>query len=503
MLKLAVPPTPGKSAIPAHVTTLSVSWLNNQFKAAAIHRGQAEAVWECPGPVDGAGRFEELIKQAVEKTGYRGQTVSLLLAHPRLVQQLVEVPLVKGPSLKKILKRQAHQQKMFTGEAAWAWQGWPSGKGPQRVVLHLFPKPMLTQLLQGCQRNSLYLTSVLPPSAVLYQQLRQLPLEKGEVALLAAETGGSTTIVIGGADGPLFLARTLPGNWNEAEKLALDLNRTILFVNQQLGVTVNRGIWLFGLAAEEQANAVQQHSQLPVQVSPVAYDPFYWTTEAAKLPLTVAPNFISPDLQKAPQRHVFAKVVAGTTIGVLLASVSFSAYANYQARQEEANIKLLSGQFDRLQTLQRELQQRNEILDRGRQLSQAVLEGRQPPVPMWFLGYLSEAVPADLVVTNLQIKHEDRAWKVRLAGAAQSSVPPVTPEGFAKATVLLADRLSTGPFHLKILRTEGVELAQAPRTRVAGSGSAIQDWLANVSNLTPKPKAAHVGNQFVLEGTIR
>src|SRR5262245_17881138 len=208
MLNLVAPPRPVKSAMPAHVTTLSVSWLNNQFKAAAIHRGEVEGVWECPGPVDGAGRFEGLISQAVEQTGYRGQTVSLLLAHPRLVQQLVDVPLVKGPALKKILQRQAHQQKMFSGEAAWAWQGWPSSKGPQRVVLHLFPKPLLTQLLQGCQRNDLYLTSVLPPSAVLHHQLRQLPLEKGEVTLLAAETGGSMTVVIGGADGQLFLART-------------------------------------------------------------------------------------------------------------------------------------------------------------------------------------------------------------------------------------------------------------------------------------------------------
>jgi len=445
-----------------------------------------------------------LIKQAVEKTGYRGQTVSLLLAHPRLVQQLVEVPLVKGPSLKKILKRQAQQQKMFSGEAAWSWQGWPTGKGPQRVVLHLFPKPLLTQLLQGCQRNSLYLTSVLPPSAVLHQQLRQLPLEKGEVALLAAETGGSTTIVIGGADGPLFLARTIPGSWNEgAEKLALDLNRTILFVNQQLGVTVTRGIWLFGLAAEEQANAVQRHTQLPVQVSPVTYDPFYWTTEAAKLPLTVAPNFISPDLQKAPQRHVFAKVVAVTTACVLLVSLSVSAYANYQARQEEANIKLLSAQLERLQTQQRELQQRNEKLDRGRQLSQVVLEGRQPPVPMWFLGYLSEAVPSDLVVTNLHIKREDRAWKVRLAGTAQTPSKPVAPETFARATASLADQLSTGPFHLKILRADGAETVETPRARASGFSNATHDWLANVPSLTAKPKPVHAGNQFVVEGTMR
>src|SRR5205823_11521057 len=131
-------------------------------------------------------------------------------------------------------------------------------KWPQQVVLYLIPNTLLTQFLQGCQRHGYYLTAVLPPSAVLHQQRRQLPLEKGEVALLAAETAGSTTVVIGGSDGQIFLARTLAGNWNDgAERLALDLNRTILFVQQQYGVTVNRGVWLFGTGAEEQCEAVQ------------------------------------------------------------------------------------------------------------------------------------------------------------------------------------------------------------------------------------------------------
>src|SRR5437762_4417120 len=132
MLNLTLPPKLGASAIPAHLTTLSVSWLNNQFKALAIHRGELEGVWECPGPVDGASRFEAVLNEAIEQTEYRGHTISLVMAHPRLVQQLVDVPPVKGPSLRKILQRQAQQQKMFSGDAAWACQGSPAAKGPQR-----------------------------------------------------------------------------------------------------------------------------------------------------------------------------------------------------------------------------------------------------------------------------------------------------------------------------------------------------------------------------------
>src|SRR5258708_36925913 len=107
-------------AIPAHLTTLSVSWLNGQFKAVAIHRGAPEGTWENPAQAEAGAVFEVLLRQAVEKTGFRGQTVSLLLAHPRLVQQDVDVPPVKGAALNKILQRQAQQQKKFPGEPAWA-----------------------------------------------------------------------------------------------------------------------------------------------------------------------------------------------------------------------------------------------------------------------------------------------------------------------------------------------------------------------------------------------
>src|SRR5437868_3086682 len=125
------------TAIPAHLTTLSISWLNSQFKAVAVHRGKVEGSWESPDAGEANGNFETLIREAVRQTGYRGQTISLLLAHPRLVQQLVDVPPVKEGALRKIIQRQAQQQKMFPGEAAWACQSSFSGKSTQRVVLHL------------------------------------------------------------------------------------------------------------------------------------------------------------------------------------------------------------------------------------------------------------------------------------------------------------------------------------------------------------------------------
>src|ERR1043166_3742967 len=180
---LAVKAKPAGSAIPAHVTTLGVSWLNSQFKAVAVHRGKVEGTWENPAAAEGESHFEALVREAVQKTGFRGQTVSLVLAQPRLVQQLVDVPPVKGAAFRKVLQRQAQQQKMFPGEAAWTYQGSLSEKPSQAVILHLFPRQLLEQLSAGCRRNGLRLTAVIPASAVLHRQLIELPLENGETAL--------------------------------------------------------------------------------------------------------------------------------------------------------------------------------------------------------------------------------------------------------------------------------------------------------------------------------
>lgn len=268
MLRLSNTLTRGASTVPRHLTTLSVSWLNGQLKAVAVHRGVVGASWEHAGDLEGSGEFERLIREAVARTSYRGQTVSLVLAHPRLVPQLIDLPPVKGQTVGKIIQRQAQQQKFFPGEAAWACQSSLTTKSGHRVILHLFPKAMLDQFVQGCKRNNLDLVSAVPVSAVLYRQLAQLPLEQDEVALLAAETGGSTTVVIGRPNGQLMLVRTLPNNWTESvDRLGVDLNRTILFLTQQYGSVLKDGVWLFGPGAPEQAPTLQGLMQLAVSVN--------------------------------------------------------------------------------------------------------------------------------------------------------------------------------------------------------------------------------------------
>ena len=506
MIGLKVTSKTGAGSIPSHLTTLSVSWLNNQLKAVAVHRGAVEGTWERPGESDGAGNFGAFLREAVQETGYHGQTVTLVLSHPRLIQQLIEIPPAKGQSLQKLIHRQAQQQKVFPGETAWASQICPSGKGAVSVQLHLFPRVLLNQLIQGCQSNGLHLTAVIPPSAVLQQQLTRLQLHKDQAALLAAETSGSTTLVMGRADSQILLARTLPGTWNQdPEKLALDLNRTVLFFTQQPGAATNQGVWLFGPGAAERLQALQQRIQAPLNLSPVPFDPFYWATEALKLRPDLTPNFIGVELQKAPQRRVFATVVAASTAVIVAASLGAAAFFVMKGRQEQRNVANMAAQVARMESQRNELVRLDTELTRKQHVVQLVTGDRPPPAPAWLLAYLAEAVPPDLVVTNLQVKYEGEGWKIKLSGVPQQGVRQPAEPPFAHSLALLKSRLADSPFHVRLTEPEDPAQKLAADKPAAG-GSALSAWLNRVAEGLSRKGAqpAHgPEDHFVIEGVMR
>jgi hypothetical protein len=438
--------------------------------------------------------FASLVAEAVKNTEFTGNTVSLLLANPQLAQKLVDVPPVKDADLVRIIQREAQQQKFFNDEAAWTFQKTLTVKGVQRVILHLLPKSLLDKLIQGCQQSGLHLISVVPVSAVLHQQLSRLSLNKDDVALIAAETGGYTTVVVGRSDGKLLLVRTLLGDWNQnVERLTVDSKRTIAFITQQYDLNINAGVWLFGAGAEQHAPILQLLLALPVNLSPVEFKPEYWAVQATKLRPGTTPNFIGSEMQHAPQRRMFARVVAAGTLLVLLASLGFAFVLHTLALKTKAETDKLRNHALQLQAQVQDLEQRNHEFLGKEELVKLMSADRNPPVPTWIAGYLSEALPSDLVVTNLHVKWDDNfnLWKLSLAGTLQGTGKPATPLTLSNAVAVLADRLVNGPFHMRIQhRSDQVEPTH-------GKASASDNW--------PTRSAAQtqVENQFWIDGVIK
>jgi hypothetical protein len=263
---------------------LCLSWLNGQVKATAMERGSALRSWERPKLASDFTDFADVLAEAITHTLADGRQVAIVLAHPRLSHQVIEVPPAKGGTLERFLQRRVRHLKTFEGDAAWAAQPAIPTKTSSAALLHLFPKSLVDQLVASSEQAGRQLVRLLPTTAVLSSQLTRLPVGKDELALLVAETGSTTTVVIGRPDGRVCLGRVLINRWNQQiEPLAVELTRTIGFAEQQSGLVVG-SVWLFGAGAQMQAPALESLLRLPVKLSPVECSPFYWAEQAARLP---------------------------------------------------------------------------------------------------------------------------------------------------------------------------------------------------------------------------
>src|SRR2546426_9379619 len=119
-------------------TILCISLLNGQLKATAMRRGAVSGTWERPANVDDFVDFASVLREAVARTGPETDSVALVLAHPRLTQQLIETPPITGWKLRWFLERRVKQLKTFNTDTAWSYQQTPPTKNARAVLLHLF-----------------------------------------------------------------------------------------------------------------------------------------------------------------------------------------------------------------------------------------------------------------------------------------------------------------------------------------------------------------------------
>lgn len=484
----------------AQQTTLSVSWLGRKFRALALHRGQVQGTWECPQPAEGTNTFGELLEQAVAQTHYTGTTVSLVLAHSRLAHQFVDAPPAKGPALRKVLERLAQEQarSLFPGPVAWSAEPAESVKGTARFLLSLFPKPLLDELCAGAQRAGLHLAAVLHPAAVLHSQLQELPSKDSQVVMLAGDTGGSTTVLVGRSDGRLVLVRSLAGTWcDNPAALATDLRRTMLFVNQQHGVNVE-GLFLFGPDAAARAAELEEPVGLPTRPSPTAFTEDYWATQALRHLKGSSHNLVSREQQLAPQRRRLGLAVGVATALMVLGCLGFSAYFAQLGRTARRDLESVRTQTAALEARHRELQDLHADLARRRDFVDAVALHQPPPVALWVLGYLSTAAPPELLVTNLVVREEEAGWRLVIAGTAQPDDTNATPARFAQALASLTNELVTGPFRVQLDSP-----APSPTAPPSGPGAAgaLASWLSKLDTEKPTRPTAH--RVFSLEGVIQ
>lgn len=442
VLKVARSHRAPSRTVPTGLHTLSLAWLGQYFEALVVQKGSAAGGWIAPEPVTDLESFAAAVKEAKVRTGYTGTQVNLVFAHARLGQQLCDAPPAKGAALDRIVARLIDRQKTFDGEAAWGYQATLPTKTSPSILLFLFPKVLVDQMVKACAKSGLNLNVLVPCTAVLGGLLSDTMLPADEVTLLAAEAGGMTAVLAARADGQILLGRLLEASWRDnPNNLAVELNRTILFVNQQFGTSV-RSAFLSGPAAEECQPTIQASLQVPVKSAPEEAQAFSWALELARTPLESCPNLISAEQRRAPQRLALTHVTKVVTAILVLASIAVTIRFATLTREERRAIEKLQTQVSQLQLQHQALQRLHAELGRQRELVRLIADEQLAPVPLWFLSYLGQLVPPELAVTNFSVLKEDSGWRFRLSGLLQ----PGNSSGLAGPLSALTNQLGSGPF---------------------------------------------------------
>lgn len=482
-------------------TTLGVSWLNGHFQAVAIVRGEVAGTYGSMLPVEDFHNLADHIQKAAKHTGFDGTAVSLVFAHPRMIQQVIDVPPIKDAALKAYVQRQINQFKTFEEPAAWAAQPAAFTKSKQGLLVHAFPKALVEQTQRGLEKTNLRLRNVTPVSALLEDLLSRLDLDDDQPVLIAAETAQLVSMVLARPGGQVFLARSVVGGWTQgASRIAVDLKRTILFANQQCGIRVN-ALWLVGAATPDQLAELVAETQLPVSTTPFEFGPTFWATEAARWTAERGPNLITREEQAAPKRRTLFKITA-FAVAILAVASLFSSFLlrRMVGIEAEANRRLVAieaeaqGRHVALQRLHSEVERQKNTVNQLR-------DDRMTPVPAWFLGYLSEICPPALAVTETRIRREDNLWKFNVTGRLQPSTNYASGSIFGDAVNSLTNQLAEGPFHALLTRTTAtiVPVEAAPQPPAPGQNPSLA-WMRRHMNRMARPSPTPT---FSIEGVMQ
>lgn len=474
--------------------------------------GEAVSTWECPGEPEDLGKesfnLPSVLRTAVQETGFKGRHIGMVLEHGKLTQQLLSTPPAKGRDLELYIARQVDQLKVVDEEVSMSWVETNPIKESKGLVLYLFPKPLREKLIVDCREAGLHLLMLVAPTALLGSDLAELPIADDEIAMIAAQAGQTTAIVIGGRGGAFFLARSLRCIWNDSpRRLNSELNRSTIFLRQQYGRDID-SVWLVGDGAEQHAQqmslgddeSVEQMrsgTRFSINVSPARFSPYYWAERLLAFSPESDANVIDREQRNAPRRKMFVQISGGVICLLLVLSLAVVALVEFQIRSATKELAALQSKDLSLKGRKEKLEQQLDRLEEEKEIIRLVGEEQLPPVSGWFLSHLAGVLPEELVLTKVEVHRVDQlteegadkappegSWEARLEGfgIVTSEAPPDKVKGAYQS---LCDELVAGPFNFEITdRTDQF----APRS--------LESWIS--TNGTPADNA----KQFYIQGVM-
>jgi hypothetical protein len=447
-----------KTFLSKRLTVLSVSLVNGRFKAMSIINDSIHQSWERPGVIIKPEALRQAIADAIHHTQYPGTHIAVLVEDQRCMPLTLQLPVMPLTDLLPILERKAQQAKTWEGAAAWRYHLGIQARGKQSVHLEIWPQSLIDDMTQVCEDLGLQLQQLVSLSALSESQLSTLPVEPGEATILISMVEGNVMFVAGGEDGTPFLIRHLAPaqDWVPlGERIGTEVNRTIMFIVQQLNLPIPH-IWFLGEEERLTLAEIQPHVSTPLLPSPINPDWKYWLWVGATLPIDLANNFTPSHVLRAPVRNLLTHAVAATIAGLLIFGVGTAGMIEGYFVKNRDSIQTVNNQAQSFQQDQQDWKGRLVALHNKQQWAQTITT-RVPSLEGPFLSYLGTVLVPQTILYNVSLKRTNAHWDVELTGNTSTNL--------SESLLLLeqlARQLADGPYHMTVYKDwRGQLLTQA------------------------------------------
>lgn len=402
--------------------TLGLCWIHGQFHAAAYRRQAAVGTWAASASVDSVEQFEAAVDEAIGALGFAGTEAFLILGHEQFVHQMENAPAFSEAAARAYLRGRVERHVQDHGEALWVSQRAESNRKDASYVLHLLPSEFYLRINEIALRRRIDLTRILPLLVPLQVELGNLGEPAGLPVLLAVEAGAATQLVVGRTPREILFTRTTLASWRtEPARVAVEINRSILYAKQQFAAVVDR-IWMVGPAADAARTEVETKCGAGKTVVVRSGGPAHWLDLVARLPARHPINLVAGYLrQKRRNRLIRRVVIASCFLGLVL--LGLDTWSREQAwTVESGRLRALAASEETLRAEHARLTARNLEVQAAQAAVHAITATRLPALPPKFLGLLATVLPGEARLNEVIVKWDESEarWTFRAEGTIEA-----------------------------------------------------------------------------------
>lgn len=449
-----------------------IIWLRGTLHVGVRRQRKTLGQWSSPTPVRTVEEFAAALDIALAQLKFEGTDTFLVYEGDQFVHQAEAAPSFSANVTKTYLQSRVDRYAKERGPVLWVQQPATGPKEEKAFLLHMMPRAFYNQLRRVFISRRLDLTRIFPMVVPVQREMNGFPIPSGMPALIAAEVADATIIVVAQAKGPLLFTRTILASLEEApERVAIEINRSLLYAKQQFNVSVDR-IWLVtrtGRANEEvtaKCGGGKMVMVLPTQ-------PEEWVVNASRVARTHPVNLIAGYIRRK-RRDQFIRIGLMAIGWLSLANFGQKLWDSHERwGWERTRLEAVASREPELTAERDRLALRNGKLEAERALQQRISQETLPPVPPKLLAHVSAVLPPDARLTEFVVKWNDDtgAWTFQCEGLIVGD-----DDSAREALAAFQRHLAKGPLHIRFSENQ----AGFGRAAVGGASAAVTQQRFNL-----------------------